>query len=262
MKVAGCILLLIQFCTVVSPDAKDTALDDVTAADILKGYKTLEALNKQAIQNELDSDDSERVGLVLSPEQLEKIKSMIGMESKNKDNNGEEAGKIKKTVFEGTAGQHNTFPGDLRSLTNLDKMLTGQIESLLKAAGVEIPKNLESKLNHEKIQSVLTWSNMAWLAFNMAMRYLFGEGIMGGVLVALLLTTLFILLPMALKKRRERAMTKWLTEFYLEHAPNSVVRVPMAVKAYGSLRNGFEKMKKDCIRKYVTEQAAEPKKAK
>jgi hypothetical protein len=28
------------------------------------------------------------------------------------------------------------------------------------------------------------------------------------------------------------------------------------------LRNGFEKMKKDCIRKYVTEQAAEPKKAK
>jgi hypothetical protein len=36
----------------------------------------------------------------------------------------------------------------------------------------------------------------------------------------------------------------------------------MAVKAYGSLRNGFEKMKKDCIRKYVTEQAAEPKKAK
>ncbi|OQR90488.1 hypothetical protein THRCLA_22545 [Thraustotheca clavata] len=182
-------------------------------------------------------ENSAETGYVLSPEQISAIQNILGPQMTQE---------VQETrPFEGTATQNKAFPGDFRGLKAIDDLMKTQIESLIKVAGVEMPLDLETKVNPDQIQSIVTWYNMAWLAFNLTMAYLFGDGIMGGISVALIFLTFFILLPMALKKRRERAMKQWLTSFYLEHSPDCLLRVPKAIEAYMELSNGFERLKED-----------------
>ncbi|OQR94700.1 hypothetical protein ACHHYP_00968 [Achlya hypogyna] len=220
-----------------------------------------EAKTDEVLKSSIDvplgkEDTSGDVGFVLSPEQIEQIQGILGVQL------GDDEEDATKRPFEGTATQHKAFPGDLRGLGALDAVMKDQLESLLKVAGVEMPKDLDSRINPGKIEEMLAWHNMAWLAFNLSVSYVFGDGLMGGVMVAGLFISLFVLLPMALRKRRERAMKAWLTAFYLEHAPDCLIRVPKAVEAYMGLKNGFERMKEDCVRKYITEAPAETKKTK
>ncbi|CAK4660212.1 hypothetical protein LEN26_006910 [Aphanomyces euteiches] len=192
----------------------------------------------------VNADDTDKAAYVLSPEQVSQIQALMATDD------------VKEEIRDksgGSAVANNAFPGDLRGLQSVNKIVHDQIGSLLKATGTNLPKDIDSKLSPEKVQAMLTWYNMSWIAFNMVMRYLFGDGMTGAVTVGLLCTSVFFVVPWLWRMRKHRQMTAWLTNFYTEHAPANVIRVPKAVEAYASLPNGFAKLKEDCIRKYVVE---------
>ncbi|EQC29882.1 hypothetical protein SDRG_12426 [Saprolegnia diclina VS20] len=232
--------------------AKDNgpAFQEAKTDEVLKSVIDV-ALGKEA------NDGDNTIGFVLSPEQIDRIQDVLGVVMTESD---APDGGVKRQ-FDNSAVKHRAFPGDLRGLGAIDDMMKGQLESLIKVAGVELPTDLDARIDNDKIDDLLSWYNMSWLAFNLSMAYVFGDGILGGVVVASLLLTLFFGLPWALRKRRERAMTRWLTAFYMEHAPDSVLRIPKAVEAYMQLPRGFDRMKADVIEKYITN-AGESKKTK
>ncbi|KDO18506.1 hypothetical protein SPRG_16164 [Saprolegnia parasitica CBS 223.65] len=248
--------LLLLACTalpclmVLAKDSQGPVLQEAKTSEVLKSVIDV-ALGKEA------NDGASTVGFVLSPEQIDMIQSALGVEMTESE---DDAPDVKRRV-DNSAIKHRAFPGDLRGLGAIDDMMKGQLESLIKVAGVELPTDLDARINNDKIDDLLSWYNMTWLAFNLSVSYVFGDGLLGGVVVASLLATLFVVLPWALRKRRERAMTRWLTAFYMEHAPDSMLRIPKAVEAYMQLPRGFDRMKADVIKKYITN-ADETKKTK
>ncbi|RQM28255.1 hypothetical protein B5M09_000575 [Aphanomyces astaci] len=190
--------------------------------------------------------NADKEGYVLSPEQVEQIQALLASDLPLEDVEP-------PAPFEGTAVANNAFPGDLRGMQNVNLVVRDQIDALLKSTGASLPSDIDAKLNPERIQTFLTWYNMSWLAFNLAMRYVFGDGLGGAAVVGGICVSIFFVIPYMWQKRRERAMTTWLTDFYLQHAPDNVIRVPKAVEAYASLgRHGFTRLKADCHEKYAT----------
>ncbi|RHY35495.1 hypothetical protein DYB32_000036 [Aphanomyces invadans] len=188
---------------------------------------------------------ADKEGYVLSPEQVEQIRALLANDLP--DDDLEPLG-----PYEGTAVENNAFPGDIRGMQNVNSIVRDQIDALLKSTGASLPSDIDAKVSPERMQGFLTWYNMTWLAFNLVMRYVFGDGPVGAVVVGTLCIFFVFVIPYSWQKRRERAMTTWLTAFYLEHAPDNIIRVPKAVEAYSSLgRHGFTRLKADCLEKYV-----------
>lgn len=146
-----------------------------------------------------------------------------------------------------------TFPSSFDELAFAQEALEIELRTLMKSTGGVNLNDSEESLAltpSSELQPSL-WTLVFLL--NLAIVSVFGSGVQGAAVMVLLLLSLVLALGWVRRHLRRRAMHQWLLRFYTDHRPAHIKRIPDILNLYLTLDRGFDKVREDCIRKYVIE---------